>query len=69
MKHALRHPRGRQDPGRSTLTLETRGRVACPSCEGKGCDECNRRGWMIDPDAVREEFPLAALPSKPLRGD
>ena len=54
----LRHPRARHDPGRSTLALEVRGRVVCPGCEGKGCDSCNSRGWMIDESLIVEEFPL-----------
>jgi len=52
----LRHPGWRLEPGRPTRTYELRGRVTCPGCEGKGCDDCNRRGWMIDEALVKEEW-------------
>ncbi len=52
----LRAPRWRQDPGKPIRTLEVRGRVTCPTCQGKGCDECTSRGWMIDDDAIEEEW-------------
>jgi len=44
------------DPGKPYRTLEHRGRVVCPGCDGKGCDHCNRRGWMIDDKAAKEEW-------------
>ncbi len=52
----LRHPHWRQDPGKPTRTMEVRGRVNCPNCDAKGCDYCNRRGWMIDEAAQKEEW-------------
>ncbi len=52
----LRPPRSRQDPGKPTLTYEIKGRVTCPGCDGKGCERCNRRGWMIDESKIQEEW-------------
>jgi len=52
----LRHPKWRQDPGRPTRTLEVRGRVTCPDCDGKGCLHCDSRGWMIDEAAIQGEW-------------
>ncbi len=51
----LRHPLWRQEPGKATRTLEVRGRQIC-SCEGKGCGRCRYRGWIINTDAVQEEW-------------
>lgn len=56
----IRHPRARQDPGRSTLTYEVRGRIVHDVCLGKGCPSCRYRGWMIDDALLREEFPIPA---------
>ncbi len=52
----LRAPKWRQDPARSTRTLESRGRVECPGCKAKGCALCNSRGWMIDESKIQEEW-------------
>lgn len=52
----LRAPGWRQEPNKPYRTYEVKGRVICPGCEGKGCDTCNRRGWMIDENAIQEEW-------------
>jgi len=53
----LRHPKWRNLPGRQVREYEVKGRVVCPTCDGKGCDSmCNRRGWMIDESAIQEEW-------------
>jgi len=53
---SLRHPGWRQDPGKAYRTYEERGRVTCPGCNGKGCDRCTSRGWMIDDNAAKDEW-------------
>ncbi len=52
----LRAPKWRRIPGKQTLDYEMKGRVVCPGCAGKGCNQCNRRGWMIDESAIKDEW-------------